>query len=690
MPVSGQPDPQDAGPPRLEAADGTEVRLVLAVPTAFDYLDPHAVGLLLDADPPRVRPARARVPGQRHRGQLPGRAARHQLLEPPLPRGVPRPGAATTCSTTSPALFGATTPARAAEDPRRLLRASAPNSPKRRCSGRSPPGTTSAACSWAATRATPPARLPGPVDADLHGLLPHPPLVRRRRQRPPRRRQGALLHGPPLRPRARLDRGVPLLRLGRHPGGDLRLAAAVPAQRRQPVQPARQLLRHRGRLVRVGAAVHRLAPALLAAVPRLLPGRRPDLLDPVLGHLQRRRGGPASDRHHAGPHPPGRPRPALRRRPPGRRPTPTSTRRSATTWNCAARTTGSGPHAGALDRHRVSFDVIDDASVQGAKAADGALRIRDLAYTAVLLPSASVLEHETARRLAELLDAGGRVVVVGRPPTQAAGLAGDDSVVAALLDHPRLERVTDAEAGAAAVAEAAGYATGEVPLLVRRKGDAAVALVTGAFPDARTHPPRGHHEIDPARYARTSSVTVRARSPRPRSGTRRPAPAAPDASPSPTASRPSRYPWKAPPPPSSYGAKALRRTPAAVRPRSRRRRSTCRPAGRAAWLPPWTTPGATWPCPPEPPSPNRRSGPCEWTETEGSWERTRVTYGNRVRVLPPCPSARAPGSAGPLPPSEQVLSGELELAPDGLGPLAVLVESRHPGPGRAARATRGW
>ncbi|MEV6507369.1 hypothetical protein AB0M61_14740 [Streptomyces sp. NPDC051642] len=35
--------------PDIPAAEGTDVRLVVAVPTAFDYLDPHAVGLLLDA-----------------------------------------------------------------------------------------------------------------------------------------------------------------------------------------------------------------------------------------------------------------------------------------------------------------------------------------------------------------------------------------------------------------------------------------------------------------------------------------------------------------------------------------------------------------------------------------------------------------------------------------------------------------
>lgn len=51
-----------------------------------------------------------------------------------------------------------------------------------------------------------------------------------------------------------------------------------------------------------------------------------------------------------------------------------------------------------------------------------------------------------------------------------------------------------------------------------------------------------------------------------------------------------------------------------------------------------------------------------WTETEGSWEQSRVTYGNRVRVLAPVASAQAPA---PLDPAavEQVLAGERALAP---------------------------
>ncbi|MEU6716999.1 glycosyl hydrolase [Nonomuraea sp. NPDC046802] len=170
---------------------------------------------------------------------------------------------------------------------------------------------------------------------------------------------------------------------------------------------------------------------------------------------------------------------------------------------------------GELDRRRIAFDVIDDDSLQRAEITAGAVHVAGLRYAAVLLPSASVLEEGTARQLIALLDAGGRVVVVGRMPSFAAGMNGNDSVIAALAAHPRLERAADAESGAKAVADLTDYATGDVPLLVRRIGTEAVALVTGAFPNASAHPPRDasqgmDYDFDPARYAAVSTVRVNA------------------------------------------------------------------------------------------------------------------------------------------------------------------------------------
>ncbi|MFE6097160.1 glycosyl hydrolase [Streptomyces massasporeus] len=318
------------------------------------------------------------------------------------------------------------------------------------------------------------------------------------------------------------------------------------------------------------------------------------------------------------------------------------------------------PHAGALDRHGISFDVVDDDSVQRAGAADGALRVAGLAYRAVLLPSASVLEEGTARRLSELLDAGGRVVVVGRPPGTAAGLAGDDAVVAALLAHPRLERVPDPQAAAVAVADAAGYATGDVPLLVRRQGTEAVALVTAAFPEIGAHPLRPPGTA-PA-PVRDTSVTVRACVAEaevwnPATGSRGPARV--------TASDDGAASTIEVPLDGAPAALVVWRegrpapAPSAIRTAVR---TVDVSAGWHGRLVP--TMDNTWgdlALPPGASVAEPQIWTMEWTEGTVR-ERIRVTYGNRVRVLPPVPADRAPEPLDAAD-AERVLAGELPLVP---------------------------
>ncbi len=135
--------------------------------------------------PPRVRPPGARLPGHRHRGQLPGRTAGHERVEPPLRRRVPRPAGLRPARPPAGPVRYERHRARG-EDPRRLLRGprgthrGGPVPAARRLAPRARPA--------ARQRPEPPGPrgLPGPVDADLHRLLPDPPLVQRRRQRPPR------------------------------------------------------------------------------------------------------------------------------------------------------------------------------------------------------------------------------------------------------------------------------------------------------------------------------------------------------------------------------------------------------------------------------------------------------------------------------------------------------------------------
>lgn len=80
------------------------------------------------------------------------------------------------------------------------------------------------------------------------------------------------------------------------------------------------------------------------------------------------------------------------------------------------------------------------------------------------------------------------MLVVGAPPAAAAGAGGDDAVVAALVAHPRAERVATPCEAVARLGTGGGWITGDVPLLVRREGGDAVVLVSGAVPNASRFP----------------------------------------------------------------------------------------------------------------------------------------------------------------------------------------------------------
>ncbi|ACQ81859.1 hypothetical protein Bcav_3617 [Beutenbergia cavernae DSM 12333] len=176
------------------------------------------------------------------------------------------------------------------------------------------------------------------------------------------------------------------------------------------------------------------------------------------------------------------------------------------------------PRTGTLDDAGVAFDVIDDDSLQRASSSSpGVLAIREQRYDTVLLPGTRTLETGTAEALVRLLDDGGRVVVVGPAPQEAAGLRGADDVVARLAAHPRLERAPDAGTAARLVSGQGDYATADVPVLVRRSGVSAAALVTTASPRASDVLGRGADAyraadvtFDRARYAAEVELRVAA------------------------------------------------------------------------------------------------------------------------------------------------------------------------------------
>ena len=164
----------------------------------------------------------------------------------------------------------------------------------------------------------------------------------------------------------------------------------------------------------------------------------------------------------------------------------------------------------ALDRAGLCFDIIDDASLDRSEHEPGAIRVGEDSWSTVLVPSAQFLEQGTAQALIELLDRGGRVLVVGELPVYATGRFGGDDVVRVLAEHERLEHVADADAAVAVLADLgqAQYAGTDAPLLVRRSGRSAVALVGGAYPNATGYPLRSEaglgrvpdYDFDRARY----------------------------------------------------------------------------------------------------------------------------------------------------------------------------------------------
>ncbi|HEY6740126.1 MAG TPA: glycosyl hydrolase, partial [Actinopolymorphaceae bacterium] len=166
-------------------------------------------------------------------------------------------------------------------------------------------------------------------------------------------------------------------------------------------------------------------------------------------------------------------------------------------------------HPGVLDRSHRDFDVLDDDTVATASVNDGALRTRDEAYRAVILPACDVVLPDTARVLAGFAEAGGLLISVGP----------EDAVAESL--RPHVVRVDSAEDVAGVLEERLGRRIeADGPALHRQVGDRHVLLVPAAAAGSATAQPmlgagetwhsdvwtRGY-DFDPARYR--ASVPIR-------------------------------------------------------------------------------------------------------------------------------------------------------------------------------------
>ena len=168
---------------------------------------------------------------------------------------------------------------------------------------------------------------------------------------------------------------------------------------------------------------------------------------------------------------------------------------------------------GALNSAAIDFDVVDDSSLQAADVAPGALVIGHERYAAVLLPATRYLEQATAKALLRLLDSGGRVLVVEAEPASVAGSRGRQRVVDELLIHPALERFPSTDKAVAALGDHRVIGS-DLPSLVRRGDDGtSVAFLPSAHPNASAYPLRGEDswfwadfDFDASRYR--SELTV--------------------------------------------------------------------------------------------------------------------------------------------------------------------------------------
>lgn len=140
---------------------------------------------------------------------------------------------------------------------------------------------------------------------------------------------------------------------------------------------------------------------------------------------------------------------------------------------------------GALDRDRRDFDVLDDDSVQRAQVADRALVIGHERYSAIVLPSCTVLQPATAAMLVRFVEAGGVLVAVGATPERVAGDdAGAIDALRRLFDSGRAQRVATPDHIGAALATVPRPFDAPVPVLHRRVDGHDLVFVPAAFPRA--------------------------------------------------------------------------------------------------------------------------------------------------------------------------------------------------------------
>ncbi|WP_222854017.1 hypothetical protein [Fodinicola acaciae] len=130
-------------------------------------------------------------------------------------------------------------------------------------------------------------------------------------------------------------------------------------------------------------------------------------------------------------------------------------------------------HRGVLEQAGIDHDVLDEATVAAAEVTADGLKIAAETYKTVVVPAATAVHADAARRLVDLVRAGGRVICVGGAPELFLGgndiaedFAGRVEVVDAVDDVPD------------AILTEPVRVRADAPFLHRRHGDTHVLTLT--------------------------------------------------------------------------------------------------------------------------------------------------------------------------------------------------------------------
>ncbi len=173
------------------------------------------------------------------------------------------------------------------------------------------------------------------------------------------------------------------------------------------------------------------------------------------------------------------------------------------------------PKPGVLEQDRRDFDILDDASVGRGEVRDGHLEIGGERFSVVVLPVCTTLEAPTAEKLVAFAEGSGTLIAVGCAPQLVLGNNALLDKLNALFEEGKAQLVERAEDLPKILATLERRVDAPVPVLHRRVGDTDILFIPAAFPHASRTESEGatwlktNYSFDPARYARSMTVSVK-------------------------------------------------------------------------------------------------------------------------------------------------------------------------------------